>query len=145
MTSTTEYMLEKYFTPPNVPEQIGSYTSLMIQSRQVAIKIDGTWVDTYDHQNASVLWFIENKLDPLKNAYKIIKDSGMELPSEHVSWKFKAPNGGTFEIVDKRPDGSPEGSFTFRRDNGTESLCAIHHGFNSEEILGVKLNKYPVD
>jgi hypothetical protein len=47
-----------------------------------------------------------------------------------VFWTFEAPQGGTFKIVDKRP-ADQEFGFTLQRDDGTESFCQIHHGYDS--------------
>ena len=70
------------------------------------------WMPARDYQNAAVLWFHEHKLEKVKNEIKRLK-----VP-EHASLTFQAPQGGTFEIVDKRPGGEQYGC-TFRRDDGS--------------------------
>ena len=139
MTSPSIYMDPKYEQPPVVPERIDSYIALAVQCRQVALKFD-QWMPARNYQTAAVLWFHEHKLEQVKNEMKRLKKAGMQVP-EHASWKFQAPQGGTFEIVNKRPDGEQYGC-TFRRDDGSETFCKIHHGYDSEEILGVKIDKF---
>lgn len=92
-----------------------------------------------DYQNAAVLWFIEEKYNDLKAAKKIIEQSGAKLGP--LFWTFKAPQGGTFKIIDKKPSNREYG-LTLQREDGSESLCVIHHGYDSESIIGVKMDKF---
>ena len=139
-TQTSVYMKSEYETPPG-PYTGGSIIAGMAQMRQVAIQINGKWVPARDYQNAAVLYFSEEKWEPMDRAKKLIEEGGAKL--DPVFWTFKAPQGGTFKIVSKRP-ADQEFGFTLRREDGTESFCLIHHGYNSEEICGVKMNKWPI-
>lgn len=139
-TPPSEYMKPEYEQPPK-PYTGGSISAGLVEMRQVAIQINGTWVQARDYQNAAVLWFFEEKLSRLEDAKKLIEESGAKLSP--VYWTFEAPQGGTFKIISKRPAGQEHG-FTLQRDDGTESFCQIHHGYDSEEMFGVKMEKFPV-
>ena len=57
-----------------------------------------------------------------------------------------APNGGTFKIINKRPKNCKAGFenqfVTFQREDGIEYLCCLHHGYDSEELIGIKMDKF---
>ena len=139
-TETSKYMKSEYETPPG-PYTGGSMIAAMTHERQVAIQINGNWVPARDYQNAAVLYFAEEMWERIDCAKKLIEEGGAKL--DPVFWTFKAPQGGTFKIVDKRP-ADQEFGFTLRREDGTESFCLIHHGNDSEKICGVKMDKWPI-
>ena len=109
--------------------------------RQVAVKVDGKWCSARFYQWLAVLVFICEHQSRIRSLRESLKESLDDVPHvvEICNQRFVAPNGGHFYIIDKRPDGETDG-VTFLRDDGVEYFCKVHHGYDSEEILGVKID-----
>jgi hypothetical protein len=137
-----EYETFNYSIPKNEP--IASTFGLQRASRQVAIMIDGEWKQARDYQNAAVLHFIEYcNLEELRKKVEEGKINRKLHRHKVASWEFQAPNGGSFKILDRRP---PEFqnlcAFTFERDDKKTYLCVVHHGYDSEKMIGIKMDKF---
>ena len=121
----SEYMAERYEKIPTIsPEPLASMMGGMVASRQVAVNISGKWFPARTYQNAAVLNLIENN---------------------DKSRVYKVPNtlkgGGYFRVyIDKSNSNSSK--IFFQRDDGIEYECKIHHGYDSEDIIGVYQDKF---
>ena len=123
----TEYMAERYETKPTISsEPLASMMSGMVASRQVAVNISGKWFPARVYQNAAVLNLIENN----------DKSRVFKVPETVIG-------GGYFRVyikVDKSNSSSSQ--IFFQRDDGIEYECKIHHGYDSEDIIGVHQDKF---
>ena len=107
-----------------------SYCAAIAQTRQASIFIDGKWFLCRDYQNAAVL-----------HTLKLYKGS-------ILSMSFAVPDklgGGLFKIIFiNTPNSDEHASYKIYllRQDGTFNECKIHHGDDSEKILGVHQDRF---
>ena len=105
----------------------------------VAIKVGGKFCRARYYQKWAVCIY---------NEEYIRWGSSEEMPPKIVKLNtlnkvgFHAPQGGKFYIYGRMIEGTRE--FVLERDDGTTSICRLHDGYNSEELLGVKIDCDPL-
>ena len=121
----SEYIAERYDKIPTIsPEPLASMMAGMAASRQVAVNISGEWFPARVYQNAAVLNLIENN----------DKSRVYQVPET-------VKGGGYFRVYIDKSNSSSSKIF-FQRDDGIEYECKIHHGYDSEDIIGVHQDKF---
>ena len=104
----------------------------MITCRELAISINSKYFPCHYYQKYAILIYIEEHQINTKYAPKIQKLNKVG---------FQAPHGGDFHIYSRKAGDTYE--FVLERDDDSSSVCRLHHGHDSEELLGVKIESEP--
>lgn len=109
-----------------------SMIPFMVASREFAISINSKYFPCHYYQKYAILIYMEEHQINTKYAPKIQKLNKV---------KFHAPQGGTFDIYGRWFGDTYE--YVLERDDGSWSICRLHYGYDSEELLGVKIESEP--